>query len=297
MAEELAKAQRLRLDNAAKGIKTDLDSLKDMYLETIKRNTSSPKHYSNVKCRLGKYLSAAKIVDISQITTTSVQQFCNILKVKDRTVRGYKITISGFCTFLVNHSHLPSNPCQQVRLPKILDPPPRFLTNKEYDQVLSVAAKMGKLAYLGVFIILKAGLRSDEARRLRWDDVMFPDNLLVIRKERGKRGRAVPLHPELAALLKQYAQPSGYVFPGHRGGAIGGKQWRALFQPLKQVKAFKRMGNLLHGLRSTFASRYVQAGGDIYQLSAYLGHRSVDTTRRSYAYLQQRHSDDILGRI
>jgi len=40
-----------------------------------------------------------------------------------------------------------------------------------------------------------------------------------------------------------------------------------------------------HVCRHTFATRYLQRGGDIYTLSRILGHASVSVTERHYAHL------------
>jgi integrase len=48
-----------------------------------------------------------------------------------------------------------------------------------------------------------------------------------------------------------------------------------------------------HALRHTFATRYLQGGGDIYVLSKILGHASVTMTERVYAHVQK---DDLVQR-
>jgi integrase/recombinase XerD len=40
-------------------------------------------------------------------------------------------------------------------------------------------------------------------------------------------------------------------------------------------------------LRHTFGTRWLQAGGDIYELSKILGHSSVAVTEAHYAHLQK----------
>ena len=54
------------------------------------------------------------------------------------------------------------------------------------------------------------------------------------------------------------------------------------------ARAAKRLGipHLSpHTLRHTFATRFLQAGGDIYVLSKLLGHSSVSVTERHYAHV------------
>lgn len=48
-----------------------------------------------------------------------------------------------------------------------------------------------------------------------------------------------------------------------------------------------------HRMRHTFATRYLQGGGDIYVLSKILGHSSVAVTEKVYAHLL---AADLLSR-
>lgn len=52
-------------------------------------------------------------------------------------------------------------------------------------------------------------------------------------------------------------------------------------------------GRAWHLLRHTFASHYVQAGGDIYRLAQILGHTNITMTQR-YAHLAPASHDPIL---
>ena len=255
------------------------------YLDTI-RSTCNRVHYSNLNGRLRTYLSDCMVFHPLDITTPSVQKWCNgLLKsdLKPRTVKGYMMAVSGFCSFLVDSEHIPDNPCRRVRLPKIHDMPPRFLTRPEVADVLRLARQLGIL--LEIYLALKAGLRSSEIRKLCWEDVLFEQNLIIIRKESGKRPRSIPLIPQLKRFLLHRRGKNGPVFLGQQGGFVGEKQWRQRFTPLSKLPCFKRCGKTLHALRYTYASWYVQNGGDIYRLSKILGHGSVVTTQKSYAHL------------
>ena len=63
-----------------------------------------------------------------------------------------------------------------------------------------------------------AGLRAQEICRLDWNDIKFDDQIIMVRAiadgERNKTGkRTVPLLPNLAQWLKEFAQKSGRVWP------------------------------------------------------------------------------------
>lgn len=90
------------------------------------------------------------------------------------------------------------------------------------------------------------------------------------------RGRMIPLTARakvaVAALL---ANP----IHGTQNSNNMGKQFRNVMEKLGIADV------TMHTLRHTCASRLVQAGGSIYDVMNWLGHRSVETTKR-YAHLR-----------
>jgi len=263
-------------------------------LNHVKANCST-NHYINAKTRLNAFIREEKITSADDITPSAVRSFLNRLqsRVSLATAHGYRVAISAWCQMLFEDGILMENPCRRIKLGRLQAPPPRWLDVIEYKRTLRLAIENGIL--LPVLVALKAGLRSEEIRLLRWEDVHFVQGVLLVRKTEGKRGRSVDLDPTLARRLQLVAHPSGPVFGGQRGGHMGDKQWKALFRPLKAASPkFDQYGKTLHLLRSTFASRYVQHGGDIFKLSRLLGHTSVETTRKSYAYLSPHQRDEII---
>ena len=292
-------AQRL-LDRRQKEKLPPMEALLARHL-TSARPRVSANHYYNIRGRLTAYLQFGEITDAAQITHEHVQRFVDHLTTQNlapSTVRGYIVALSGWCQSLVAQDVLASNPCKYVKLPPVPKLPPRFLRPKEVEQALSVARDNS--IYLQVLTALKTGMRSGELRRMDWEDIHWQQKIIMIPKTKSNRPRSIPLVESLAVELRAVRHKSGPVFPGERGGYTGEKQWRELLRPLQDaIPRFrlrhKGTGTAWHLLRHSFASRYVQMGGDIYKLSRILGHSSVVTTQR-YAHLTPAH-DDVMERI
>jgi integrase/recombinase XerC len=129
-------------------------------------------------------------------------------------------------------------------------------------------------------LVLGTGMRVSESVGLRAPDINLPGlSLRVLGK--GDKKRHVPLlDPLLVKVLEVCIaeRPEGLLFPRNR---------RTVNKVLKRAaKDAGVTGITPHVLRHTFATRYLQSGGDIYVLSKILGHASVSVTERVYAHLE-----------
>lgn len=164
------------------------------------------------------------------------------------------------------------------------------------DRVLSLTEQAQLLEVLPpryarwMLFVLGTGLRLEEVRGIsEATDLNFSESWVrVTRKTRGrtKKVQRVPIidRSTLDVLQEQLT--------------IEGQLWHVQPRRFRWVlaTAAERLGipHLSpHTLRHTFATRYLQGGGDIYVLSKILGHSSVTITERVYAHLV---GDDLLQR-
>jgi integrase/recombinase XerD len=139
-------------------------------------------------------------------------------------------------------------------------------------------------AYALACTLTDTGVRIDEALGLRRGDVDF-DNLLLKVRGKGRKERLVPFSFEMRRLLfrwEQVTEPqrwqSDWVFPTRAGTRLG--QWNALRAHYLLLKRLGIPKSGFHRLRHTFATSYLQNGGDVVRLSRVLGHAQLTTTMR-----------------
>jgi integrase/recombinase XerD len=205
--------------------------------------------------------------------------------ITDTTIRKDLAFLSSLCAMSVRWGWLGTNPVTALnkRSLKTSRPRTRFLIPSELDRLLTAAAGHIRPA---IVLAIETGLRKEELFSLTLSGIDLARR--EIRLDHTKSGvpRRVPLSDKaittIKALLDQPQRPdTPYLFAKSDGSR---------FVDMKNgfVAARKRAGLTnfrWHDLRHTFASWFVQDGGDLYHLSRILGHATVQMTTR-YGHLR-----------
>jgi integrase/recombinase XerD len=142
-----------------------------------------------------------------------------------------------------------------------------------------------------VLLSAKAGLRAKEIAGLSWDMVVGPQGqigtVIELRDSaaKGRHGRIIPLHPELAKALVAWRRSSlntEFVVRSDRGGPMTPLSVVVWFN--RAFKAVGLRGCSSHSGRRTFITRAARlvhrAGGSLRDVQLLAGHRSIQTTQR-----------------
>jgi site-specific recombinase XerD len=134
-------------------------------------------------------------------------------------------------------------------------------------------------------LMARAGLRVSEVVALKPEDVELNarSGWVLVRKGKGMKERRVPLSAEARRALREYLevrpQRSGPLFFSRTYGPMTGRDVeRVVKEAARRAGLGKRVTP--HILRHTFATRFLQAGGDLATLQSVLGHASLSTTAR-----------------
>lgn len=176
---------------------------------------------------------------------------------------------------------------------------PVVLSQAEVKQVLTQLRKAAYRVCLGT--IYGCGLRIQEGVRLQVADIDGDRRRLHVRQGKGGQDRLVPLPQLVLDQLRAYWQ--GHR---HRLWLFPSRGDRQASQPLAArgvQKAFRAAGQesglqkraTVHTLRHSYATHLLEAGVNIRQLQAYLGHKSLSSTMR-YTHLT-RCGDEIAAEV
>ena len=213
---------------------------------------------------------------------------------------------SSLFNFLVAENIVEGSPMAAVAKPRLHPSTPRAIRAADaVERLLSVAATPDPrsrrpwperdLAVVALFAV--SGIREGEAVSLGMASINGPAGsrrLEVVGK--GDKARAVPVDPALEAVLGTYMHsraqrfgtedldhPTTPLLVDANGRRMAAHQLRYLVERLYTragIRARVPAGAMVHALRHTFATDALQAGADVVELQALLGHASLDTTRR-----------------
>jgi len=161
------------------------------------------------------------------------------------------------------------------------------LSSKKVNRILKACQNPRDKVLIQTLVY--TGIRRAEAATLCLEDIVWDDNLLLIRNGKGNKQRLVPLPDFLLNDIKSLVsrRTTGPVFSGRNGGAL-------CFRQINRIVA--KAGNLAginnpnpkyknitcHLFRHTFARLWKQQNGSIESLSYILGHSSQATTMDLY---------------
>ena len=131
---------------------------------------------------------------------------------------------------------------------------------------------------LYVRFLLFTGVRRDEAEQARYEDVDFKRGTLLVSGKTGQR--EVALTPILLESLD--SSRSGFIFPATKSKTKGKNfsyAWKQFVNSIG-LPELKR-----HDLRRTFGVTGLNNGLSLEEIQALLGHSSIVTTQKSYAWL------------
>jgi integrase/recombinase XerD len=130
-----------------------------------------------------------------------------------------------------------------------------------------------------IMFLYYAGLRLDEVRNLKWQDIDFDRGVIHLKTAKGGRERVVFLHRKLVDALKIYGVKKEDLVFIPRGGGRYSK--RTIQQVVKAAskKAGIKKNVTPHTLRHSFATHLLEAGVDIRYIQELLGHKNLTTTQ------------------
>ena len=288
-AEAVAFLQRLLAEHAAKARG---DRPRHRYEEAAQRflaeanirpKTRACYASSDRACRAtfeGRYIDEINRRPLSEFVSKRKQD-----GVSDTTIRRDLAFLSSMCAMAARWGWLDTNPVTSFskRTLKEARPRTRFLTHAEYDALLANAADHVRPA---ITLAVETGMRKEELFSLTVSAIDLARREVRLDQTKSGVPRQVPLTENamniVRALLAQQGRPKSPYLLAKEDGTRYADMKKGFNAACRRAKI---TGIRWHDLRHTFASWFVQSGGDLYHLSRILGHSTVQMTTR-YSHLR-----------
>ena len=237
------------------------DSLKDIrYLGNRLIN-------SNTKLG-GAYFSELKVADCEQYLSSTFKTPSQFNKA--RTM------LYGLFEFALKREWCDKNPIKLIEKRKVVEKEIIPLTHTQAESLLK-SAKVQKNSNClpAVGLLLFAGIRPREVRRLKWKDIDLEEGFITVRSQCSKTGgvRHVEIMPALKRILAKYKREDK--------SAICPPNWRRKWKDIREESGFK--GTWVQDvLRHTYASYFAKRYRDLPRLQLNMGHRDLSLLRSRY---------------
>jgi integrase/recombinase XerD len=166
---------------------------------------------------------------------------------------------------------------EEIPLVRMGERLPTVLNREEVHAMIDGAVNIKHKVLL--MLLYYGGIRLNEARTLRWEDLDFERGVITIRHGKGDRDRIVFLHPKVAdGLILMGRKSEGPILLSattRRPYTARGIQL-IVSDIAKRAEIGKRVTP--HTLRHSFATHLLEAGADIRYIQKLLGHKNLKTT-------------------
>ncbi len=154
---------------------------------------------------------------------------------------------------------------------------PQVLSKEEIGRMIESTNNLKHR--LLIMVLYYAGLRLDEARNLKWQDLDFDRDIIHLKTAKGDKERVVFFHAKLKDLLKLYGIKSeGLIFISQIGNKYNKRTIQQVVKGAAKKAGIKKKVSP-HTLRHSFATHLLESGADIRYIQQLLGHKDLKTTQ------------------
>lgn len=199
------------------------------------------------------------------------------------TARRCLATLRTFFHYLRREEVREGNPAMDVDLPKPEQRKPKVLRMNEVASMLK-PRRGGQHAIRDraiLELLYGSGIRRAELAGLTLDDVDFTQHTAIVTGKGSKR-RIVPLSEAAIIAMQTYlhvrpASDDRAFFLSNRNAGMGLRQVWKVVHDCAKASGVPRAST--HAMRHSFATHFIENGGDISSLQRLLGHANIATTQ------------------
>ncbi len=255
---------------------------------------NSPKTIYWYKAAFRRLLAYKPIETVSELTRPLVKQWIHWGKAEHdwsaKTRREYMKAISLFLDWCVVEEYVQDNPIKLMDRPSLPKRIPKHLPLDTAFELLDWTIhlkypyqfeKKRAIAIIATFMF--TGVRKEELRSIKTDDMDIGNRLLTVIEGKGKKDRKIPLTDKFIPIIKDYLKDRKrlkkecpYFFTAMRQDSQMGD--KVIYRLVEKLRTKSGIYFTPHMLRHTFAVLMLESGCGLYELSKMMGHANISTT-------------------
>lgn len=241
------------------------------FVDTKKAAGKSERYLLDLRARCNLFAESFGEKTMAEIDVAAVERWLEGIKAGAITRNNYRRVLSVFFAWGMKRGFCTGNPAAESERAKEVSERVEIFTASELRVMLNAApAHLLPFLAIGAF----AGMRAEEIRRLKWEDVDFLKKRIDVRASVAKSAatRYVPMKDVLIDWIQPIAKAAGDVAPVNAYQKL-----RAFRRELEQEdteKARPAVAWKQNGLRHSFASYALAESDNAAQVALWLGHDS-----------------------
>lgn len=184
--------------------------------------------------------------------------------------------LHGLFEFAIRRQWCEKNPVKYIERRKTAEKEILPLNLAETNRLMQSAKREGGDCAVATAILIYAGIRPREVRRLTWNDIDTDENTITVRSQCSKTGgvRHVEIEPKLRRILSESIDRDSTQ-------KICPNNWLRRWRKIRDNSGFK--GRWVNDvLRHTYASFHAKHYADLPRLQLNMGHRDLSLLRSRY---------------
>ena len=186
------------------------------------------------------------------------------------------------------------NPVSKVKKPSEDNRRVRFLSHEEADLLLNELVRVSPMLHNISLLSLHCGLKAGERFNLKWNDIDFANETILIKNTKSERNRKAITTKNVKTMFEKMDKydHTNIVFLSRKGEKTTevSMSFDRAIDKLGFNKGImaRRQKVVFHTLRHTYASWLVMSGVDLYTVQRLMEHSTISMTER-YSHLTSNH--------
>ena len=214
--------------------------------------------------------------NFSELTVSECEEWLNTAFTTPSQFNKARAMLHGLFEFAIRRDWRDNNPIDKIERRKVIEKEIQPLKLSETKRLIKTAQRESPNCAIAAALLIYAGIRPREVRRLTWQDIDTEENTITVRPNCSKTGgtRQVEIPPVLNRLLITHSHEL-------KEEKICPQNWQRRWRKIRNNSGFR--GRWTQDvLRHTYASFHAKHYANLPRLQLNMGHRDLSLLRSRY---------------